>query len=522
MGLEDGGEDSFLQPAGVEFRIGLVHALRLLVTAYVVAPPGIAYVGCLRGEFRQISQHLPGGVGISRKTYLITVAAYAAPAMVDHRTGSILALAGAAAGQVVPEGIVEPEGVAEALDVFAFAELLPVEPPEIHSLLLDGMQHGVEVGIRPLLLVHAEGDVGGGAVGLEVVLRAVVVAGAGEVIRLEALVGLFEDLQAGCRVQVEGGLEMMAVEFLEGAFGLGEEFLLPGVSSPAQALPGLVLAPFGLAYAVERNLLLPVGIVPVHVDDEHVGGDVIGVEVLRQVHQFGIGVQPIAAPPVSQGVFGREGDAAGDLHEVAKGLCVLVAVCEDVPVDTLAFGALFHPVFPVGIHRHQQVAVGFIYQSPSVAGDDSGVEGVLGQPALRVVDVDSVVSVEGAAGAEQVAGGIVPGLPAILVEGYLQVAGVELGVALVGEDELAGIDSQRPPALPDFELRNGEFAVHYTEGGVVFEFAVCSPFHTDQLRGKHREAGITLNYRGGLVCLGMEYFLSFGRDSRQGHQYREE
>ena len=136
--------------------------------------------------------------------------------------------------------------------------------------------------------------------------------------------------------------------------------------------------------------------------------------------------------------------------------------------------------------------------------------------------MDSVVSVEGAAGAEQVAGGIVPGLPAILVEGYLQVAGVELGVALVGEDELAGIDSQRPPALPDFELRNGEFAVHYTEGGVVFEFAVCSPFHTDQLRGKHREAGITLNYRGGLICLGMEYFLSFGRDGRQDHQYREE
>ena len=85
------------------------------------------------------------------------------------------------------------------------------------------------------------------------------------------------------------------------------------------------------------------------------------------------------------------------------------------------------------------------------------------------------------------------------------------------EDELAGIDSQRPPALPDFELRHGEFAVHYTEGGVVFEFAVCSPFHTDQLRGKHREAGITLNYRGGLICLGMEYFLSFGRNGRQGH-----
>ncbi len=139
------------------------------------------------------------------------MAAQTAPAVVDDRTLCIFALGHALAHLVVEEGVIEPEGIAEILHIFALLPLLPVEPPEVHALLLERMDDGVEVGVSPLSLVHSERHrslVAGlsglrirtcelvAAFAIDIALRAVIVVGAGEIILDESLITILVWLYA--------------------------------------------------------------------------------------------------------------------------------------------------------------------------------------------------------------------------------------------------------------------------------------------------------------------------------------
>ena len=175
VGLEDRGEDAALEPARVEFGVGFLHPRGLHMAADVVAPVAVADVGGGGGEPGEAGEDLPTGLRVAGEADLVAVAADAAPAVIDHRPAGVGTLVRALADDVVEEGVVEPEGVGEAFGVFAEPPLLPVEPPEIDALPLEGTDDGIEVGVGPGFLVDAERDRGLGAVLLDVPLGSVVV-----------------------------------------------------------------------------------------------------------------------------------------------------------------------------------------------------------------------------------------------------------------------------------------------------------------------------------------------------------
>ena len=338
VGLENGGEDSVLHPAGVDFGIGALP-FDSVVAADVVSPVSVAHVGGGEGEVHQVAQHLPGGIGVAAESELVAVASEAAPSVVDEGPGSVVAEGFRAADLIVEEGVIDPEGVVEFGHVAALAPLLPVEPPEVHSLGLQGVNHRIEVGVGPLLLVHAVGD--GGVISrlsdgileprelvsalfVDIALGAVVIGGAREVVLYEIVVAVLHNPDSGGGVEVEGGLVVHRVEVGQQAFGILYQVVVPGIAGPASAL-----AEFVPSEAFVQPLE---GVVPVHVDDEDVGGDVPLADFTGYFENLVVGVREVAAPPVAEGVFRRHGDLAGHLDVIADGCQIVVAVGEDVEV----------------------------------------------------------------------------------------------------------------------------------------------------------------------------------------------
>ena len=368
MSLEDWSENAKLEPAGVYLRVREPLVVFLLhVSADVVAPVAVAHVGGGSGEIREELEDAPLVVRITGEAKLVAVAAKASPAVVDKRTLRSVALL------IGKEGVVDPEGVAEAFHILGFYPLLPVKPPEIYALALQGADYAVEIGIGPFLLGHAVRDAGlvaglthGSLVsGIEVaaivkdiVLGAVVVGGAGEIIGNEGGVAFLEGADAGGGVQVQGGLVAHAVQVSQKTLRIREKVPVPGVAGPSAALVKIVMAK-ALAHIL-------IGIVPVHVNYHDVHGDIVLLHLAAKGQEFIVREDPVAAPPVAKRPLGRHGDAAGDLHEVPQGGRVVVSVGEEVPVQAVAFRPFSHPAI-----GPEKMAGRFIHHRPSVPGDDA-------------------------------------------------------------------------------------------------------------------------------------------------------
>ena len=174
MGLEYRGEHSRLEPPCVQFRIGRFDTLGLKMASDVVSPVAVAHVGSGGGEIWQIAKHLPRSQTVSGKADLVAVAADASPAMVDHRAAGIYSLISRLADHIVEEGVVQPECVVKSLHVLAELPLLPVEPPEVNSLTLERTDHGIEICVRPVDVIHPERYRSLAAVRIDVTLRAVI------------------------------------------------------------------------------------------------------------------------------------------------------------------------------------------------------------------------------------------------------------------------------------------------------------------------------------------------------------
>ena len=385
------------------------------MAAQIVAPVAVEHVGSGGGEFRQITQHFPLDEGVTGEAQLVAMAAQAAPTVVDERTlGLFGGQAAGTADLVVEEGMVQPEGVAQARHILAFLPLLPVQPPEIHALLLQGMQHGVEIGIGPGTLVHAERHAGMIAVAFHIATGAVIVVGTREIILHESRIHLLPHYDTGGRVQVQGGLQVHAVHLVQESFGVLDEVPVPGIAGPADALAELVpaLAPCGT----------PPGLVPVHVNHHHVDGQFPLAEFLSQRDEFLVCIGPVAAPPVAEDEFRRHGDAARHLGVIGQGGLIVVSVGKQVQVLPLAFRTGCYPFTPVAVIGHKQVALALVHYGPAVAGEDAFLHGVV------VVDlVRTLAAVQRAGSAHQVALVFHTGVPfygfSVHLEGDLQVFG---------------------------------------------------------------------------------------------------
>ena len=297
---------------------------------------------------------------------------------------------------------------------------------------------------------------------------------------------------------------MHPVDLVQEAFRIADEVLVPGIAGPAQA--------FAVVVAGAAGGLRP-GLVPVHVDDHHVDGQLPLAELPPEGEELLVRIGPVAAPPVAEDVLRGQGNLAGDLREVREGGLVVMSVGEQVPVLHFAFRTRRDPFPPVGVLLHDQVAGAFIDQGPAVAGQDAGLH--------RVAVVDMVgtrAAVQGAGRAHEVPGRVHAGFPGAVFplhpEGDGEVVRRELPAAAVGQLQGARLDADRRPAAGDGEFRDGEVPVHDGEGGVVLEGAVSGPFHPDQAVRQDREAGVA----HGHLRLGACDRIVFGLEQAAGRE----
>ena len=321
------------------------------------------------------------------------------------------------------------------------------------------------------------------------------------VLRGEGVVDGFIGLDARSGVEVERHFEVLGFGPLQEICGRGEQLLLPGVARPADALSVLVLGGIFLAQAP--------GLVPVHVDDQHVDRNVDRLEFLHQVDELVVGILPVAAPPIADGVLRGQRRTACDELEVGERLLVVVSVGEEVQILPVARGARFDPLLPFRTVGRQHVARAVVDHRPARARQEALLHRFAAQ-------FPAVASVERAGRAHEVlrvlrAGGP-DDLAAVEPEDGFQVRGGELLAFGVGQRQGRGGDRQPGFRVADPELGNGGPAVDERQRGAVLEASVGAPLHADQLRGEHREACVARLDHGPGIGLGIP---GCGRAQRQ-------
>ena len=302
MGAEDGCEHAILHPS--QINLGIVAA-GLLVAAQVVSPIAESHIRCRGGEVRLPGQCAVGGERVAREAYRITVAAESSPAVEDERT-----MVGTVQAHVVVEHVVAPECLRQSLHIFAGEVLLPVNPPEVHSLLLAGTDDGVEHIVIELGVAQIPGH------HLRRGVEPHGVAQFGEIVLVVVnTVG---------RMEVERHLQSLLVHPVDESLGVGNGGAVPGPAGPALR-------------------------VPVHIEYHHVHGYLVALHIVHNLHELVAGVTLVFAVPVAQHVERRHGLTASHLDEVAKGFLILMTVTQEIPVDGILVHRLGHPLYAVAV-----------------------------------------------------------------------------------------------------------------------------------------------------------------------------
>ena len=306
------------------------------------------------------------------------------------------------------------------------AALLPVQPPEVHALLLEGVVQLLEVGLD---------EVGVGRVEAHRQPR----PGVEPHPLRDRLVRRLVGVHPLGRVHVEGGGEPALPQRGEEAGRVREEVGVPGVAGPAAAVRGVDVDP-----------------VPVHVDDRDRERHPLLAEPVDQRDVLVGGVGVVAAPPVAEGVARQQGRGAGQVVEGAEGLLVVVAVGEHVQVE-VALGARGDPAVVAQQHR-----AGVVDRRDPVEGQHAVLE------RQRPVDV-----VEGAGGAAEVRGGqaVAPHRAVGVVAAlglHREAVGAERAL-VVDQVEPVGVDLQERVGLGDREVAGPEGPVQHHLRGAVLE-----------------------------------------------------
>ena len=209
--------------------------------------------------------------------------------------------------------MVEPQQRIEAPDLRSLA-LLPVHPPEVDPLILQGMVQQFKVVLDIALVGDTKGD--------RLTALCIDIHGLGKlwIDRLEGLYPLG-------RVQVEAHPEALVVDPLQEGGRVGEQFAVPGVAGPA------------------------IGCVPVHIDDQHIQWHVVRLELAHQCFQILVSVGPVTGPPGAQHIAGHQGHRPAKPDIVGQSALVIVAVAKEIPVLHLVVGAGCHPAVE-GVKEH--------------------------------------------------------------------------------------------------------------------------------------------------------------------------
>ena len=430
----NGREHAELHPAGGQ----LVVPVALHMAADVVAPPAIACVAGVGGEIGLEGQGFPGDDGVPREAHRIPMAADAG---VTGEGQPPLALPHTVQKVVVVQ---HPERV-QARDLRPGA-LLPVHPPEVHSGLLVGVVEVLEIRLQELRVGDVELH--------RLLFLPVLAQGLGH-----GAVGLLKGADAVGGVDIQCHPQAVPVQPAHELRRVGEQFPVPGIAGPAAAVLGV-----------------HVHQVPVHVDDRHREGHLLGLKALHQSLVLRLIVAVEAAPPVAQSIPGQQRGRAGQVVKIPQAFLIGVAVAEKIQVGPLPLPGL-HP------------AVGPDQQRAAVV--QQAVAAPVGQQAVLQLH-RAVGAVQGAGGASQVVH-LLPVVPHAVVgaspglDGQGQPAGGKL-LLIVQQLYPFGDDLQRGVRLKHLVGRHGEIPVQNALGGAVLKDAVLTVFQPEQAAGQDGDA----------------------------------
>ena len=334
----------------------------------------------------------------------------------------------------------------------AGSALLPVYPPEIHTLLLHGVVQALEVRLEEFLAARVKVN---GQLFLRVTAQGAAHGGIGLLVGLHAVGG----------VQVQRHPHAPAVQFRKQGGRIGEQLPVPGIARPAGAVGHI-------------------GQVPVHVDHRHGQGDARVTAAIHQLHIAFLGVFMVAAPPVAQGIAGRHGHRAGQAVEVLQAARIVQPVAEEIQVDLLVF-----PGEKVSVLR-QQHGLAVVQHGIALPGNKPVLHGNF-----------PIGLVQGAGGAAQgaqllsIAPHAAEGLARAL-EGNAQPAAAE-GPLVVDQVQMLGVDFQAAGGVARDELHGFKVPAARAGGQPVFKQAVGLVFQANQPGGEKGQAvGVSLEDGG--------------------------
>mmetsp|Transcript_35008 Transcript_35008/g.56656 ORF Transcript_35008/g.56656 Transcript_35008/m.56656 type:complete len:226 (-) Transcript_35008:733-1410(-) len=212
--------------------------------------------------------------------------------------------------RVCIEDMIEPQSWTKAPHHRRLTRL-PVQPPEVHPLFLEGPKDMFPVVRGKGLVSNIESDI---------FLSAGVDAHALGHVGVVLLVRLY----ARCRVEVHGDLQPSPVAPIQKGLWIWKQSLIPGIASPSQHLVGLVL----LAHV---GALIE-GEVPIHVDDEHVQGQEELFVLLHKVLELQVREGKPTGPPSAKSISRRDGYWPRNQNELLERPVEVMTMAKEVPI----------------------------------------------------------------------------------------------------------------------------------------------------------------------------------------------
>ena len=258
--------------------------------ADIMAPPAIADVSGGGGEIRLEGQRIPGDVRIARKADRIAVTAW--PAITGKGHGRL----------ILPQGVKIARMVEGEQRIHArlggAALLLPVNPPEIHALTPEILQHHL---LKGLLKARTCRIIGNGRFTLGIHAHGL----------RHGRIQRFAGAHAVGRMIVQRHAQAVRVQPGQHALRIGKACLIPGIARPGRAVFGI---------DARR--------VPVHIQYRHGQRHPLPGKALHQLHVALLRIGIEAAPPVAQRIARQHGRMAGQLIIIAQAGAVIMAVAE--------------------------------------------------------------------------------------------------------------------------------------------------------------------------------------------------
>ena len=201
--------------------------------------------------------------------------------------------------------MIEPgqmRGVLYSVDRGINSVLLPVKPPELNALLFNGKKRVAKKCVHIITVARIEAEILHGTVQiclLSVRLKSFVEGHLFGISLIEKLlyklriVGIVV-AKAVCGVIVEHYLDALFVELIYKLVGVGNKCAVPGISRPAQILACVAVSKEGIWLTL---VVAPVLIVPVHIHDHSIKGDVVFLILTHKAEKFIRAVFPPAGVP---------------------------------------------------------------------------------------------------------------------------------------------------------------------------------------------------------------------------------